>query len=148
MEAQSRTDEALNAENSGQGKETEKEKQEISIYLNGNGLELTNSAYQEEGKVMVPIAEICESFSRSIICTQEGNSLTIVDEKKGNTIVLIEGSDKAQVNGKEVKLEVPAVLTEDGSLMTELSAFRILLDADCKYQEEIESAYITESGLC
>lgn len=147
MEAQSRSQEPVSAENSGQ-EEAEAQETEISVYLNGNSLELTDSAYRSEEKIIVPIAQICEYFSRDLVCTQEGNILTITDEKMGNIIVLTEGSDKVLVNGKEVKLEAPVILTEDGNFMTELSAFRILLDADCKYQEEMQSVYITESGLC
>ncbi|WMC93722.1 stalk domain-containing protein [Kineothrix sp. MB12-C1] len=147
VETQSKTQESISTENNGQ-EEAEGKETEIAVYLNGNYLELMVSAYQSEEKVMVPMAEICEYFSRDLVCTQEGNTLTIVDEKMEKTIILTEGSDKALVNDKEVKLEAPTVLTEDGNLMAELSSFRILLDADCKYQEEMQSVYITESGLC
>lgn len=121
---------------------------EITVYLNGNSLELETAAYETEGKVMVPAAEVCGFFSRSISCTMEGEVLTIEDGKIGNTIILTAGSDKAMMNGKETALEAAAVLTEEGVLMVELSAFGVLLDTDYKYQETIQSVYITESGLC
>lgn len=121
---------------------------EIKLYLNGNRLVPDAVPYESDGTAFVPIAEICSYFSRSISCSQEGETLTIQDADKGNEIVIEAGRDKAIVNGAEVKLAAPAVLSSGGTMMVELSSFRSLLDADNKYQEDIGAAYITESGLC
>lgn len=97
---------------------------------------------------MVPAAEICEAFSREIVCTQEDGTLTLEDAKLGNTIVFTAGSDQALVNGNAKTMQAAAVSGDDGVILVELSVFHELLDTDCKYQEEIQSVYLTESGLC
>lgn len=122
--------------------------QEVKLYLNGNRLELSTAPVVEGDFVMVPFAEICESFSRQISVTQEGAVLTLVDTENSNTIVITDGESKATVNGSSVDIKAPAELTQDGVFLVELSSFRTLLDADNKYQADISTAYITESGLC
>lgn len=121
---------------------------EIKLFLNGNSLDLVTKPYIEESNVMVPISEICSYFSRDIICELNEDVLMITDEKNEKIIEISKDSDKAIVNGTSVELKSPAVLTEEGIMMVELSSFGILLDADNKYQEDISAAYITESGLC
>ncbi|MDD4076237.1 MAG: stalk domain-containing protein [Eubacteriales bacterium] len=120
----------------------------VKLYLNGNRLPLSTPCRLENGVVMVPIAEIVGAFSRSIACTMAGDTLTMEDASRGNTILLTAGDDTASVNGKTVALEAPAMLAEDGALLVELSAFRTLLDADNKFTAEFSAAYIVESGLC
>lgn len=122
--------------------------QEIKLYLNGNRLELSTAPAVEEDFVMVPVAEICESFSRQISVNSEGSVLTLVDTEKSNTIVLTDGESKATVNGSSVDLGTPVELTQEGVFFMEINGFTTLLDANVKYQPDITTVYITESGLC
>ncbi len=122
---------------------------EIKLYLNGNRLVLTQPPVLVDAEtVMVPVAEICEAFSRSITAEPQAGSLTLTDTDKGKAIVLTDNDNKATVNGAAVNLAAPAKLTEDGVMLMALSDFRTLFDADNKYQPDIFAAYITESGLC
>lgn len=121
---------------------------EIKLYLNGNRLVLTQPPVLEGETVLVPVAEICEAFSRNIALQPQADSLTLTDTEKGNTIVLTDKDGKAVVNGATVNLAAPAKLTENGVMLIALSDFRTLFEADNKYQPDILAAYITESGLC
>ena len=121
---------------------------EIKLYLNGNRMELVTAPVMEGELVMVPIAEICEAFSRPITAQQEDSVLTLEDTEKSSTIVVTAGESKAVLNGSAVEMKASATLAQDGVLLVELSSFRSLLDADNKYQPDITAAYITESGLC
>lgn len=121
---------------------------EIKVYLNGNRLVLETPAQMADGKVMVPIAEITSYFSRSIKASAEDNKLTLTDEKKSNTIVITADSSKAQINGTDTEMSAPAMLNDKGVMLVELSAFRLLFDADNKFNQDYNAAYITESGLC
>lgn len=144
------TEEGANAE-AVPGEQEEVQNQDeiqIDVYLNGNRLELENGAYAVDGKIMVPLEAICEFFSRKLECTLDGERLTIDDAKFENTIILTAGESNALVNGRETTLETEPVMAGNGVLMVEVSAFLTLLDAEYKYQEEIQSVYITESGLC
>lgn len=124
------------------------DKVEIDVYLNGNRLELETGAYFADGRIMVPMETICGYFSRNLDCSMNGETLTIEDEKFENTIVFTAGESNALVNGRETALEAEPVIAENGVMLVEVSAFLNLLDAEYNYQEEIQSVYITESGLC
>lgn len=127
---------------------SEPQQAEIKLYLNGNRLVLAQPPLLQHETVMVPVAEICEGFSREITTVSQENTLTLTDTKKGKTIVLTDKDDKAMVNGAAVNLAAPAALTNSGVMLVALSDFRTLFDADNKYQSDILAAYITESGLC
>lgn len=120
----------------------------IKLYLNGNRLVLTQPPVLEGEAVMVPVAEICEAFSREINAVSQENTLTLTDVKKGKIIVLTDKEGKAVVNGASVNLAAPATFADSGVMLIALSDFRTLFDADNKYQADILAAYITESGLC
>ncbi len=120
----------------------------IKLYLNGNKLILKTAPILENGVVMVPVAEICGAFSREITSEQNGDTLTLIDADRGNTIELTAGSTEAKINGTTAALDAAPLLAEDGALLMPLTAFRTLFDADNKYIEEYNSAYIVESGLC
>lgn len=127
---------------------SEPQQAEIKLYLNGNRLVLAQPPLLQGETVMVPVAEICEGFSREITTVSQENSLTLTDTKRGRTIVLTDKDDKAVVNGAAVNLAASATLTNSGVMLVALSDFRTLFDADNKYQSDIFAAYITESGLC
>lgn len=119
----------------------------IKLYLNGNNLVLKAAPVMKDGVVFVPAAEILAAFSRPIDCKQDGDTLTIEDTERENTIRLTAGSAEATLNGTAAALDAAPVLA-DGTLLIPLTAFRTLFDADNKYTEEYASAYIVESGLC
>ncbi len=121
---------------------------EIKLYLNGNRLELETPPVLQDGSVMVPLAEICGYFSRSIQTSLSGEVLTVSDSDRAAEITITAGSATAVVNGKNVTMPAPALLSGTGEMLVELSCYRPLFDADNKYNEEFQAAYITESGLC
>ena len=127
---------------------SEPQQAEIKLYLNGNRLVLAQPPLLQGETVMVPVAEICEAFSREITTVPQDSTLTLTDTKKGKTIVITDKIGKAVVNGASVNLAAPAILTDSGVMLVALSDFRTLFDADNKYQSDIFAAYITESGLC
>ena len=129
-------------------KSVNSQNKEIKLYLNGNKLPLEQKPLLADNNVMIPVAEICTYFSRSITSEQNNNTLTIIDEKKDNKIIITAGEKIARINNKDTEMLVPAVLSDNGVMLVELSSVRILLDADSKFNSEFSSAYINESGLC
>jgi hypothetical protein len=129
-------------------KSVNSQSKEIKLYLNGNKLPLEQKPLLVDNNVMIPVAEICTYFSRSITSEQNNNTLTIIDEKKDNKIIITAGEKIARINNKDTEMLVPAVLSDNGVMLVELSSVRILLDADSKFNSEFSSAYINESGLC
>lgn len=121
---------------------------EVRLYLSGNKLPLETPCQIIDGFVMVPVAEVVDAFNREIDYTADATTLTINDPDKGNVIVIQASSATAQINGSAANMEAPAVMTDGGVMLIELSAFRLLFDADNKFVEEHASAYIVESGLC
>ncbi len=121
---------------------------ELKLYLNGNKLPLEQKPLLIDNNVMIPVAEICTYFSRSITSEQNDNILKITDEKKGNKIIISAGEKISKINDKDAEMLVPAVLSDEGVMLIELSSVRTLLDADFKFNSEFLSVYINESGLC
>lgn len=136
------------AEVSEQPSETPAAPEAIKVYLNGNRLTLTAAPEADGDSVLVPVAEICACFSREITAESEGDTLTLTDTKLNKAIVLTEGERKATAGGSTVTLNAPMKRTGDGIFLMELSDFTTLFSADIKYQADILTAYITESGLC
>lgn len=121
---------------------------EVKLYLNGNRLELKTQPALVNGIVMVPMAEICEYFSRTIKCTQNGDVLELNDVDNNKTFVITAKQTNAKSGNDEIAMPAAPILADDGVLLVELSCFRTFLNADNKFKEEFTAAYITESGLC
>lgn len=121
--------------------------EDIKLYLNGNKLPMDVLPIMVDDVVLVPMAEICSYFNRTITAEQTDDSLTLIDKNKDNTIVITVNSDNASLNGQDVKMPAVARLYK-GVVMVPLECYRSLFDADNKYQAEFTSAYIMESGLC
>lgn len=80
----------------------------ISIYINGEKQSYSNLAIMEKGRTLVPLRGIFESLGASVQYNPKDKT---IDASKGNTKIWLKiGSKNAKVNGKTVKLDVPAKL--------------------------------------
>lgn len=88
---------------------------DIVITCNGEAFDFETPAVIKDGRTLVPYREFFEKLGAEVEWNQEEKKVTT---KKGNDkIEFVIGSDVAKVNDKEVKLDAPAVLVNDRTLV-------------------------------
>ncbi|RKN85563.1 stalk domain-containing protein [Paenibacillus ginsengarvi] len=80
----------------------------ISIEMNGAGLSFEQPPVIYNGSTLAPLRAIFEQMGAKV--DWDAETKTAVGQKGGTTVKLTIGDDTAYVNGKPVKLEVPAQL--------------------------------------
>jgi exopolysaccharide biosynthesis protein len=88
---------------------------EIRINFNNKFLETDVPPIIREGRTLVPFRAIFETLGLEVQYIEQ--TKTIIGTKEDTEIVLRVDSDKAVVNGKEVNLEVPAVIVKDRTMI-------------------------------
>ncbi|MCD7778243.1 MAG: phosphodiester glycosidase family protein, partial [Clostridiales bacterium] len=86
--------------------------------------------YIENNVTMVPLRVISEALEAEVSYTEDTKTVKI--SKGDNTVVLIIGSNTAEINGNSVNLENPAVIS-DGRTMVPLRFAAEALDADVQW---------------
>lgn len=89
--------------------------QPIKVYLNGNQLYFDVPPIIEDGRTLVPLRAIGEALGAEV--AWEGQTQTITLDMPPTKIVLKIGDPVAQVNGKEVILDVPAKIIDGRTLV-------------------------------
>lgn len=90
---------------------------EIKVFVQGEKPTFDVKPVTENGRTLVPIRAISESLKAEVTWD---NATAIATIKKGETVIeLRPGFDEAKVNGKTVKLDVPAMAV-NGRIMVPL----------------------------
>lgn len=98
-------------------------------------------------RTMLPARFVAENLGATVSWNEEDRTVTIKgkDEKGEEVVIIITvGSDKATVNGKEVKLDSPAFI-ENGRTYTPLRFISEQLGATVKWVEKEEKVIIKRS---
>ncbi|WP_164985217.1 oligoendopeptidase F [Ammoniphilus sp. CFH 90114] len=83
------------------------EETEIKIKVNGEKLSLDQAPLQQEGRTLVPVRSIAEALGATVSWE---NDQTILIKKENLTVTIKPDSTEAIVNGKTIKLDIPARL--------------------------------------
>ena len=95
------------------------ENDEVTVTLNGEKLEFDVAPFIQNDRTLVPMRKIFEAVGASVAWDNETNTAFAVREKDGDTyVVSIQiDSDTAFVNSDPKKLDVPAQLLNDRTLV-------------------------------
>lgn len=104
----------------------------IDITVDGALLETDVPSYISNDRVLVPMRAVSERMGASVSWDPETE--TAVIETDGTSIELVKNSDTAKVNGAEVKLEQPAVITQ-GRFMVPIRFVAEALSCDVEWNE-------------
>ena len=115
----------------------------MTVSYNGQQRQLSKQALRVGDRVLVPLRDLSESLAYRV--SWDGKKKEIEIYERGNDIRLVIGSDVAQVNGAEVKLDVGAQI-HGGTTYVPLrfvgEAFNMSVDWDSKSQSvNLESKY-------
>lgn len=114
----------------------------INVRVNGEDLFFED---QEpiivEGRTLVPVRALLEKLGAKVEWDEA--TQTVKADKEGKSIVLTIGSDKAMVDGKEVKLDVPATI-ENGRTLVPLRFLSENLDYSVRFNNEDDPFYLID----
>lgn len=88
---------------------------EVSVLVNGESLSFDAPAQIVQDRVLVPMRAIFEKLGARI--SWDGDTQTITADKGGTNISLTIGKETASVNYNRVPLDVPAMITNDRTLV-------------------------------
>ncbi len=91
------------------------ESENIPVYVNGSRLAFDVNPIIVDGRTLVPMRAIFEAMGASI--NWDGDSQTVSAQKNDTSVVLKIGSSTPSVNGKAVKLDVPARIVKSRTLV-------------------------------
>lgn len=115
------------------------EADDIRLFLNGNYLKSADEPLIVEGRVMVPLAEICKALDISV--SRENKAIILQTQDKKITLNLTDPT--ADINGEAVELDVPAQIV-NGRVMVPLRFVGESLGYQVWWQSEERTAYMQE----
>lgn len=83
----------------------------IGIYINGRKAELSEPAFIENGRTLVPVRGVFENMDAAV--GWDGETRTVEIVRGGDTLILKIGETEAFLNGRMVSLDVPAQIVRD-----------------------------------
>ena len=87
----------------------------IRILVYGNSIAFDSPPYIKDGRTMVPVRFVSEELGAHVDWDGAEQKVTItMDERR---IVLIIGDTRARVDGREIRLDVPAEITNDRTMV-------------------------------
>lgn len=114
--------------------------QGLSIFVNGDYQSYSGLAKMEKGRTLVPLRGIFESLHATVQYDAKQNT---IHASKGKTKVWLKiGSKQAKVNGKTVKLDVPAKIVK-GKTIVPLRFIGEALGADVEWVAKYKTIYIS-----
>jgi hypothetical protein len=114
--------------------------QEIQVTVNGSPVHFFNTQPRMmEGRVLVPLRGVLEKMGARVGWDQP--TQTVTADRGHMALTLPIGSHTAQVNGREVRLDVPAMVV-DGSTMVPLRFVSEALGADVGWSDATETVSI------
>ena len=112
----------------------------VTIYINGEKQSFSNQAVIEDGSTLVPLRGIFEELGADVTWNQSNKT---IDASKGNTKVWLKlGSKNATVNGRTIKLAVPAQ-TKNGNTLVPLRFISEALGAYVEWDQKAQKVTIT-----
>ena len=84
---------------------------DISVYLNGVRMNFSEAPYMKNDRVMVPMRDIFEKLGADVVWNDGTQS--VETQKGGVSAVIVIGSERMNVNGGDIKLDVPAEIKND-----------------------------------
>ena len=113
---------------------------EIKVFVEGEKPAFDVKPVAENGRTLVPIRAIAESLKAEVTWDNATSTATI---KKGDTVIeLRPGFDEAKVNGRTVKLDVPA-MAKDGRILIPLRFISENLEAKVTYDSTTKIITVT-----
>lgn len=116
-------------------------KKGVKLYVNGEEPAVTVAPFVKKGTTLVPFRAISESLKADVSWNQKLKLVTV--SKDGITVKLYINKKVAFVNGKQVKLEVPATVV-NGSTVVPVRFVSESLKAVVKWEAESKSVVIYE----
>ncbi|GGG04658.1 stalk domain-containing protein [Paenibacillus abyssi] len=113
---------------------------DIQVYVDGSKISFKPAPIQEKGTTLVPMRPIFQALGAQV--TWEQQSRTVIARKDFTTISLKVGSQQGVVNGKSVKLQVPAKLVR-GTTMVPLRFIGEALGAKLSWSQAKRTITIT-----
>lgn len=114
---------------------------DISITVNGEELVSDVEPQIIDGRTMVPLRVIFEAVGASVEWNQE--EATVTAKKDDTTIVMTIGKDEFYKNGESIKLDVPAQIAENRTLVP-VRAISESLGCDVDWIADTKTVVITE----
>lgn len=87
----------------------------IDVFVKGDGVDFDVPPIVKNGRTLIPVRAIMNRFGAEIAWDEASSTVTIT--KNDTVIKLVIGSDVALVNGVEVKLDVPAEVKDNRTLV-------------------------------
>lgn len=87
----------------------------IDVFVKGDGVDFDVPPIVKNGRTLIPVRAIMDKFGAAIAWDEATSTVTIT--KDDTVIKLVIGSDVALVNGVEVKLDVPAEVSNNRTLV-------------------------------
>jgi len=112
---------------------------EIRVLLDGKPLTFDQAPLNESGRVLVPMRGIFEAFGATV--TYESVEKVVRGVLGNKVVILTIGSKKANVNGKDVILDVPAKIV-NGRTLVPLRFVGESLDADVDWINQTRTVVI------
>ena len=116
--------------------------EDISVTFNGNYLNFDVEPQIIDGRVMVPMRTIFESFGAKVKWDNKDTKITAT--KGDTTIVMYVGSRTMRVNDKTVRLDVAPQIV-DGRTLVPVRAISEALNATVIWESEISTVIISDS---
>ncbi|WP_079914105.1 copper amine oxidase N-terminal domain-containing protein [Paenibacillus sp. 32352] len=116
-------------------------KKGVKLYVNGEEPSFEVAPFIREGSTLVPFRAIAEALKADVAWNEEERSVTVT--RDGISVKLFIGSTTAYVDGKEVKLEVPAEIA-DGSTVVPVRFISEALKAAVNWEPDTTSVIINE----
>ncbi|MFY9174800.1 MAG: copper amine oxidase N-terminal domain-containing protein [Peptococcia bacterium] len=111
---------------------------EISVTINGDKLSFDVPPVIENGRTLVPVRVIFEALGAEV--TYNAASKTVA-ALKGDTVIILKIGGGANVNGKNIDLDVPAKIV-DGRTLVPLRFISESLGATVNYDPATQSVKI------
>jgi len=116
---------------------------QIPVYIDGERLYFEVPPINQEGRVLVPMRGLFESLGAEVDWDNDTRLITAV--KGSTTVELSPDSNRALVNGEEVRLDVKPVIKE-GRTLVPLRFVSTALGADVAWDGVKETVTITTTG--
>lgn len=115
---------------------------QISVYIDGQQVQLDAAPVIVADRTLVPIRTVAETIGAEVSWNGSSRTVTIIRASKEINITI--GEKTAIVNGVYVPLEVPAMISEERTMLP-LRFVAEQLSQNVGYDAETKSVYITEN---
>lgn len=111
----------------------------IKLIINGQAVKSQTPPITKSGRTLVPLRVVSEGLGATV--EWNGETRTIAISRRERRVSLTLGSEKALVDGKEIRLEVPAQLVKDTTYVP-LRFVGEALGANVNWDSKIRTVYV------